>query len=136
MKSQKSVFAVIVVVVVIAAAAVAIAMHGSKKSDTTSSTSSANSTSSTKPTEGSSVVIQGYMFSPGNLKVKVGTTVTWTNRDAVAHTVTADVNSTDAPNSMNIDQNKSYSFTFNKAGTYTYHCTPHPYMKATITVTE
>ncbi len=82
------------------------------------------------------VVIQNYMFSPMAIKVKVGTTVTWTNKDSVDHTVTADKNSTDAPSSMDIAQGKSYSFTFKKAGTYTYHCFPHPYMHGTVEVTN
>lgn len=92
--------------------------------------------SSTAATASNQVSIKDYMFTPAVIKVKVGTTVTWTNQDAVSHTVTADTNSSDAPSSMDIAQGKSYSFTFRKAGTYTYHCFPHPYMHGTVEVTN
>lgn len=98
--------------------------------------SQTNNNQSTKPTATDSVKISNYAFSPATITVKVGTTVTWTNADAIAHTVTADNPSADAPNSDSITQGSSYSFTFKKAGTYPYHCTPHPYMKGTVIVTE
>ncbi|HWT55446.1 MAG TPA: plastocyanin/azurin family copper-binding protein [Candidatus Microsaccharimonas sp.] len=80
--------------------------------------------------------IKNYMFSPMMVTVKVGTTVTWTNQDAVKHTITADTTSSKAPNSMDIAQGQSFSFKFTQAGSYTYHCFPHPYMHGTIVVTE
>ncbi|HEY1025348.1 MAG TPA: plastocyanin/azurin family copper-binding protein [Sphingobacteriaceae bacterium] len=89
---------------------------------------------STPPPGGSSgtaVTIQGMAFSPSSLTVTTGTTVTWTNRDNVAHTVTADDNSFSSPL---INNGGTYSRTFNTAGTFPYHCTPHPEMRATITV--
>ena len=92
--------------------------------------------SGSSPTATDTVTIENYAFSPESITVKVGTKVTWTNKDSVGHTVTADKPSADAPNSDVFMQGKSYSFTFTKAGTYNYHCTPHPYMKATVTVTE
>ena len=82
------------------------------------------------------VQIKDYMFDPMSITVKVGTTVTWTNKDAVGHTVTADNPSGDSPSSQLLAQGESYKFTFTKAGTYSVHCNPHPYMKQTITVTE
>jgi plastocyanin len=77
------------------------------------------------------VTIAGFAFSPDALTVKVGTTVKWTNQDAAGHTVTADDNSW---GSGNLEQGASFSFTFSQAGTFTYHCSVHPSMKATITV--
>ena len=62
--------------------------------------------------------------------------MTWINKDNVNHTVTADNASADAPSSDDIANGKSYSFTFKKAGTYTYHCFPHPYMHGTVIVTN
>jgi plastocyanin len=56
--------------------------------------------------------------------------VTWTNNDSIGHTVTADDGSFNSP----VDPGKTFSFTFTKAGTYTYHCSIHPTMKATIVV--
>lgn len=80
------------------------------------------------------VTIQNYMFMPATITVKVGTTVTWQNMDSVNHTVTADKPTSSAPSSMDIAPNKTYSFTFKTAGSYTYHCFPHPYMHGTVEV--
>lgn len=77
------------------------------------------------------VEIKSFAFNPADLTVAVGTKVTWTNDDTVAHTVTAEDNSFD---SGNLDPGKSFSFTFSKAGTYQYHCKYHANMVATITV--
>lgn len=82
------------------------------------------------------VTIDDMAFSPKEITVKVGTTVTWTNQDTVSHDVKDDNNSADGPSSEMLGQGESYSFTFKKAGTYNYHCTPHPFMKATVIVTE
>ncbi|HVU68608.1 MAG TPA: cupredoxin family copper-binding protein [Ktedonobacteraceae bacterium] len=81
--------------------------------------------------DGSSVAIASLAFSPTSLTVKVGTKVTWTNNDTVAHTVTSDQGAFD---SGTLAVGQSFSFTFTKAGTYHYHCDIHPFMKATITV--
>lgn len=78
------------------------------------------------------VTIQGMAFDKNNLTVSVGTTVTWTNQDSVPHTVTSDNGLFD---SGNFTKGQSYSFTFTKEGTYTYHCTVHPSMTGTVTVT-
>jgi len=83
--------------------------------------------------EARAVTIDNYTFSPGTLTVPPGTTVTWTNRDFDVHTVTAD----DTPptfKSAGLDTDDSFSFTFNKAGTYPYHCALHPHMTGKIVV--
>jgi plastocyanin len=69
-------------------------------------------------------------FTPGNLNVTVGSTVTWQNRDSVAHTSTSDTgawNSTIAPGD-------SFSRTFTTAGSFAYHCTVHSGMTGTVIV--
>jgi amicyanin len=81
-----------------------------------------------------SVSIQNYMFSPAEITVKVGTSVTWTNHDSVGHTITGD--NVDELSSTIIEHGKTYTHTFNKVGSYTYHCSPHPYMKGTVIVTQ
>jgi amicyanin len=128
------------VVIVIAVVAI-IAAGGHKATSTYTNTSKpAKSSSSSSNTSGAvattDVKIQNYMFSPMVIKVKVGSTVTWTNEDQVHHTVTADTVSADAPNGPLIGQGEKYSFTFKKAGTYTFHCMPHPYMHGTVVVTN
>lgn len=88
-------------------------------------------TSGGSESNASAVEIKGFAFSPDTLEVSVGATVTWTNNDSATHTVTGDDGSFD---SGNLDTGKTFSFTFSKAGTFTYHCKIHPNMKATITV--
>jgi plastocyanin len=77
------------------------------------------------------VTIAGFAFAPDKLTVKVGTTVKWTNNDSASHNVIADDNSW---GSTTLETGDSFSFTFNTAGTYAYHCGFHSSMKATITV--
>ena len=77
------------------------------------------------------VTIQNFAFSPATLTVKVGDKVTWTNKDSAAHSATADDGSFDTGVLQN---GESGSVTFSKPGTYTYHCSIHPMMKATIVV--
>ncbi len=103
--------------------------------DTMGSMKQNSSNSSTQsPVATTKVTISNYAFSPAVTKVKVGDTVTWTNQDDVGHTVTADTASPNAPNSDLFSKGQTYSFTFKKAGTYTYYCQPHPYMKGTVIV--
>ena len=83
------------------------------------------------PSGGNSVNLQNFAFNPSTLTVKAGTTVTWTNSDSVAHTVTSDGGAFD---SGNLAPDQTFSHTFNTAGTYAYHCNPHPSMKGTIIV--
>jgi amicyanin len=83
--------------------------------------------------EGVEVEIEDFAYVPGTITIKVGTTVTWTNKDNVGHTATSDTGVFD---SGMLGKDSSYSYTFTTAGTYGYFCTPHPYMVATIVVTE
>lgn len=78
-----------------------------------------------------SINIKNFTFTTKSITIKAGTTVKWTNNDSVAHTVTSD---TGAFNSSSLETGKSFSFTFNKKGTFAYHCTPHPSMTAAIIV--
>jgi plastocyanin len=83
------------------------------------------------PVATTTVTIQNFAFSPPAIVVPVGATVTWTNRDAEQHTVTAVDRSFDS-DALNPDQ--PYSFTFAKAGTYQYMCLIHPQMRGTVVV--
>lgn len=97
-------------------------------------------TESTNDTEDAvataSVTIKGYAFTPAVIKIKVGDTVTWTNSDSVHHNIVADTAGDDAPNGPLFGQGETYSYTFKKAGSYAYHCGPHPYMHGTVVVTN
>ena len=94
------------------------------------------STASQSPATTNTVEIKGYAFNPSAISIKSGTTVTWTNSDAVAHTVTSDGSSKEVFDSGNLDKGKTFSYKFAAAGTFTYHCTPHTNMHGTITVTN
>ena len=79
------------------------------------------------------VKIDNFSFGPETLTVPAGTTVTWTNRDDIPHTVT----SSDDPRvfkSKVLDTDEKFSFTFTKAGTYPYFCSIHPKMTAKVIV--
>jgi len=78
------------------------------------------------------VFIQNSAFNPSTVTVAANTEITWTNNDGMTHTVTSD--SGNELNSGNIPANGSWSHTFTVAGTYPYHCTIHPAMKATVKV--
>ena len=78
------------------------------------------------------VWIQNMTFDPSSITVTAGTTVTWTNKDAIGHTVTSDSGFFD---SGNIGINGTYSYMFATEGTFNYHCKVHPAMIASVTVT-
>jgi plastocyanin len=77
------------------------------------------------------VGIDNFTFSPERLVVAPGTTVTWTNRDDIPHTVAS---TTRAFKSPALDTDDHFSFTFRDAGVYDYFCSLHPHMKGTIVV--
>lgn len=70
------------------------------------------------------------------IKVKKGTTVTWINEDSAKHDVTPDMETEEFKTSELFGKGETYEVTFNTPGTYSYYCSPHPYMKGTIEVTE
>ncbi|MBS1528684.1 MAG: cupredoxin domain-containing protein [Bacteroidetes bacterium] len=98
-----------------------------------SNSNSQNPTSNGKtPSPNPSVSIVNMAYSPATVYVTIGGTVTWTNKDGVTHTVT-DVGG--SFNSGDVPADQTYRMTFNKAGTYSYHCTIHPTMPtATVVV--
>ena len=70
-------------------------------------------------------------YAPDELTVAVGTTVTWMNTDSIAHTSTSDVTGW---NSGTLAPGGQFSFAFQTAGTFPYHCTIHPGMVGTVVV--
>ena len=70
-------------------------------------------------------------YTPDDVNVAVGSTVTWTNTESVAHTSTSDVNAWDSGIVAPAGQ---FSFTFQTAGTFQYHCAIHPGMVGTVVV--
>jgi amicyanin len=78
-----------------------------------------------------SVTIADFNFSPASITIDVGDTVTWNNSGPTPHSATANDGSFDTGI---LKRGQSGSHTFNEAGTYSYICTPHPYMKGTVVV--
>src|ERR1700719_2335103 len=81
--------------------------------------------------ETTEVKIDNFSFGPGTVTVPVGTTVTWTNRDDIPHTV---VSTDGAFKSKVLDTDEKFSFTFSKAGTFPYFCSIHPKMTGKVIV--
>ncbi|MFT9634394.1 cupredoxin family copper-binding protein [Mycobacteroides abscessus] len=80
---------------------------------------------------GPAVNIENFAFNPPTLTVPAGTTVTWTNKDEEPHNVVAEDGAFRSPG---MDAQGTFSHQFTKAGTYTYVCGIHPFMKATVVV--
>lgn len=81
--------------------------------------------------DASIVVARSFMFAPASLTVKAGSTVTWTNHDQEPHSVASD---SGLFRSGALDTDESFSFKFEKPGTYRYICSIHPQMVGTIIV--
>ena len=77
------------------------------------------------------VTIEGMRFQPDHLTVAQGDTIVWVNKDVVAHTATSESGSFD---SKIIEAGKNWKITVKKRGEFTYICTLHPTMKATVRV--
>jgi 3',5'-cyclic AMP phosphodiesterase CpdA len=85
-----------------------------------------------EPTSPSAAVsIDNFQFSVSALRVGRGTTVTWTNRDDVPHTVTS---TTKIFSSKALDTDETFSRRFDDPGTFDYYCTMHPKMTAQVIV--
>src|SRR5262245_8875905 len=80
--------------------------------------------------DATAVKIGNFTFGPQGLRVKAGTTVTWTNEDDIPHTVVSPNNF----RSKALDTDGTFSFTFTTPGAYKYFCSLHPHMTGTIVV--
>ena len=77
------------------------------------------------------VKIDNFSFTPATITVAAGTTVRWTNRDDIPHTVVSDDQKFE---SKALDTDDQYSYTFTKPGTYPYFCSIHPKMTGKVVV--
>lgn len=135
----------IIVAVIAVAAGITVALTSSDDKPANSDNPKSSSTAARSDQGGSSadssqaaatndVEIKDFAYGPTIISVKKGTTVTWTNKDSAAHTVTAD--SGNGPKSESLAKDDTYSFTFNETGEFSYHCIPHPQMKGKVVVTD
>ncbi len=83
------------------------------------------------------ISIKGFAFAPDDLKVPVGTTVTWTNDEDSLHTVTSGTPPSPSGlfDSGEIDTGVEFAYTFTDEGTYPFFCARHDFMKGVVTVT-
>lgn len=89
------------------------------------------------PSPDTTVVIKGFGFTPKTLEIPVGTRVRWDNQDEIEHTATAASDSGAVPlfNGVMAGKGQSFSFTFDRAGTFVYACSRHAFMRGEIRVT-
>ena len=77
------------------------------------------------------VTIANFAFAPQSITVAPGQTVTWTHKDSVAHTVTADKGDWD---SKSLAPGTTFQHKFDQPGTFAYHCSIHPFMTGSVVV--
>jgi plastocyanin len=80
------------------------------------------------------VAIQGFAFDPVPVHVRIGGKVTWLNCEPAgtpSHTTTADLGGWSSPL---LEPGATYTTTFSSAGTFAYHCEPHPSMTGQVVV--
>jgi plastocyanin len=112
------------------------AMHGDLKAGSTAQASGSQDTPVFGATQ---VYMRNEKFSPARIEVVPGTTVTWTNHDAVPHNVTISpvvISSSDGSESGLLYPGQSFSYTFTSQGTFQYHCQEHPGMIGEVIVTQ
>ena len=80
---------------------------------------------------GTEVKVDNFTFSPETLTVPVNSTVTWVNKDDLPHVIASNDG---LFKSRALDTDQKYSYTFGKAGTYSYYCSIHPKMVGKIVV--
>jgi plastocyanin len=77
------------------------------------------------------VKVDNFSFSPQTITIAPGTTVIWTNRDDIPHTVVSDEK---VFKSKVLDTDEKFSYTFDKAGSFPYFCSVHPKMTGKVIV--
>lgn len=117
-------------IVAVIIASVAIGGYFVFRNNGTSTNQNGNTPGQTTTTQTETlVVIKDFAFSPADMKIKKGTTVTWKNEDSMVHTVKSD-----SFESKDLATGDTFQFTFDTAGTFNYICSIHPSMMGTVTV--
>jgi plastocyanin len=140
---RSTVVSIIPGAVVVGVAVLILVSAGNSKTNTSNQMNVEHSTS--KPMEKhpndhaiatNKAIIKNFEFAPNKITIRKGTKVTWTNQDTAHHDITPDEKNDGFKAGPLFGKGESYSYTFNDVGTFAYHCSPHPYMKASIEVTE
>lgn len=145
---KKSTIAIALIVIFLLIVGSAIWLSLNKPSNTATNTDDAHNTTQTQTTSETTdattktsvdIAIRDMSYSPSRIKIKKGTTVTWTNEDTVGHNVVAGTPSSSGglPTSHPlIGKGEKFSHKFDTVGTFNYLCTPHPFMKGVVEVVE
>lgn len=132
---RKSGLVGIIIIIILAAIVIIALVHKSSPNTPSTNNSSQSQSGSNQPTSGT-INIRDMMFTPSQITVAQGGTVTWTNNDTITHAVVDDLNNVGGPHSGDIAPGGSYSFTFNKTGSFQYHDPGHTSMRGTIVVKD
>lgn len=90
----------------------------------------AQDAASVRGVESPTIPLLDWTFSPGNVTIVAGGTVTWTTEGALDHTVSSETGAFDG----NLSRGRPYSRTFDTPGVFAYFCEPHPWMTGAVTV--
>ena len=119
-----------IVIVIVAAGVGVYALASNYHSP--ASTNGQTQSNGANPVKTTSVQIKNFAFSPTSIRINLGDTVTWTNNDGTPHTVTKDGGY--GPDSSSVSPGSTYTFTYTKKGTFSYHCSIHPDMTGKVVV--
>lgn len=126
---MKKIWAIVIILVVLAV----IGLVFYETRDIETSPESKNSIDDTVKTEKQlNIEIKSFAFSPNELTIRSGEKIVWTNQDSAPHTITSDLGN--ELTSKRLNKGESFSYTFNNAGIYEYHCELHKTMKAKVIV--
>lgn len=125
---------VIISLVILAGLVLLVFQNSQKSSQLKQRINTAQNSAQTSQGFALAVDIRGYAFKPDVIKVKKGTTITWTNKDPTKHTVSSEEGN--YLDSQLINKGQTYQKTFDTVGTYKYHCKPHPDMIAVVIVVD
>ena len=118
-------------------AAITLAACGSSGGNTSSPAGNSGAPAASSGASGTKVEIKNLAFSPPTIDARVGQTITWTNDDSPPHNVTYQGGPKfTSSGTLNPGQSFSLKLTSADVGTIHYYCTIHPFMKATIVVSQ
>ncbi len=80
---------------------------------------------------GGQVMIDNFTFSQPSMTISKGTEVTWTNQDDIPHSI---VLGALGVRSKALDTGNTFTYRFDRTGTFSYICGLHPQMHAKVVV--
>jgi|SRR5579862_5931730 len=132
---RRSSLAALIILIIAVVIVGAVWAHSSNNNNSPPQSNSGASSSNpgNQPSSGT-INIRDMMFTPSQITVAKGGSVTWTNNDTISHAVVDDLSNVGGPDSGSIPPGGTYSFTFNKTGSFQYHDPGHTSMRGTIVV--